>query len=63
MVLISGNLPFKTEVAAVNIFSQLENDDPAGAAAISVVLLVGSLTMLTLLDLLRRRRSRHEDNA
>jgi sulfate transport system permease protein len=61
VVFISGNLPFKTEVAAVNIFSQLENDDPGGAAAISVVLLCGSLAMLTFLDFLRRRRSRHED--
>ena len=63
VVLISGNLPFKTEVAAVNIFSQLENDDPGGAASISVVLLVGSLAMLTFLDFLRRRRSRHEDES
>ena len=62
VVLISGNLPFKTEVAAVNIFSQLENDDPGGAAAISVVLLAGSLLMLTFLDLLRRRQSRHDES-
>jgi sulfate/thiosulfate transport system permease protein len=63
VVLISGNLPFKTEMAAVNIFSQLENDDPGGAAAISVVLLAGSLLMLTFLDLLRRRQSRHAEAA
>lgn len=60
VVLISGNIPYQTEVAAVNVFRQLENDDPAGAAAISVVLLVGALVMLTSLDLLRRRQTRHE---
>ena len=47
VVLISGNIPFKTEVASVNILTQLEGDDPQGAAAVSVVLMVGSLVMLT----------------
>jgi sulfate transport system permease protein len=59
IVLISGNIPFKTEVASVAIFNQVENDDPAGAAAISIVLLVVSLVVLAALDLVRRRRS-HE---
>jgi sulfate/thiosulfate transport system permease protein len=59
-VLISGNLPFKTEVASVSVFSQLENDDPGSAAAISVVLLVASLLMLSALDYLRRRQSHEE---
>lgn len=59
IVLISGNIPFKTEVASVAIFNQVENDDPAGAAAISIVLLVVSLIVLAALDLVRRRRG-HE---
>jgi sulfate transport system permease protein len=59
VVLISGNLPFRTEVASVNVFSQLENDDPGSAAALSVVLLVASLLMLSALDYLRRRQA-HE---
>lgn len=63
VVLISGNIPYRTEVAAVNIFIQLENDDPGGASAISVVLLAGSLLALSFLELLRRRGSRHEDAA
>jgi sulfate transport system permease protein len=60
IVLISGNIPFKTEVASVAIFNQVENDDPAGAAAISIVLLVVSLIVLAALDLVRRRRSHEE---
>ena len=40
VVLISGNIPFKTEVASVYIFGQIESDDVTGAAAVSVVLLV-----------------------
>jgi len=43
VVLISGNLPFKTEVASVFIAGQVENGDAAGAAAVSVVLLATSL--------------------
>ena len=46
VVLISGNLPFKTEVASVYIFGRIESDDSVGAAAVSVVLLVVSLALL-----------------
>jgi sulfate transport system permease protein len=60
IVLISGNVPYKTEVAAVRIFGSVQNDDPAGAAAVSIVLLAASLAVLLLLDVVRRRSSRHE---
>ena len=49
VVLISGNLPFKTEVASVFIFGQIESDNVHGAAAVSVVLLAD----------LARRAARH----
>jgi sulfate/thiosulfate transport system permease protein len=58
--LISGNLPFKTEVASVFIRAQVENNNLAGAAALSVVLLVASLLMLTSLTLVQRWSSRHD---
>ena len=60
VVLISGNIPFETEVASVHIFSQIETDNVTGAAAVSVVLLAVSLVVLLGLDALRRWRSRHE---
>jgi sulfate/thiosulfate transport system permease protein len=63
VVLISGNVPFKTEVASVRIFGSVQVDDPAGAAAVSIVLLVASLAMLLSLDLIRRRTSRHDEAA
>ena len=59
LVLITGNLPFKTEVGSVYIFNQLENDNLPGAAAVSVVLLLAALLVLGLLTLLSRWRSRH----
>ncbi len=59
VVLISGNLPYKTELAAVHVFTLVESDDPSGAAAVSVVLLALSLVVLTLINLLQRRGTRH----
>ncbi len=45
IVLITGNLPFKTEVASVHLFYRIEQD-PDGAAAVSVVLLLISFGVL-----------------
>jgi sulfate transport system permease protein len=53
-VLISGNLPFKTQVAAVNIFGQIQSDQTTAAAAISTVLLGVALVVLFSIDLLQR---------
>ena len=43
VVLISGNIPFQTQVASVYAYKQLESDNIGGAAAVSVVLLALSL--------------------
>jgi sulfate/thiosulfate transport system permease protein len=58
-VLISGNVPFKTQVAAVHIFGQIESDNTAAAAATSTALLVLSLVFLLAIDLVRRWGARH----
>jgi sulfate transport system permease protein len=58
VVLISGNIPFRTEVAAVHVFGQIESDDTTAAAAVSTVLLVVALVALVALDLLQRRGAR-----
>jgi sulfate/thiosulfate transport system permease protein len=55
VVLISGNLPFKTEVASVFVFGQIENDNVRGAAAVSVLLLLMSFALLLGLSRLARR--------
>ena len=49
-MLISGNIPFKTEVASVFIFGQIESDRRDGAAAVSVVLLAISLVVLLVIS-------------
>src|SRR5215218_2775319 len=60
VVLISGNIPMKTEVASVYIFGSIESDAPISAAAVSVVLLAISFAALLAIDGLRRWSSRHD---
>ncbi len=60
IVLISGNIPFDTQVASMFIFKQIESDNPIGAAAISVVLLVFSLLVLLGIRGLGRWGARHD---
>jgi sulfate transport system permease protein len=60
VVLISGNIPFETEVASVHIFGQIESDNTTAAAAVSVLLLALSLVVLIAIDGVRRWRVRHD---
>jgi sulfate transport system permease protein len=60
VVFISGNMPFRTEIAPVLIVSRLEEFAYAEATAIAVVLLVMSLAMLVVINLLERWSKRYE---
>jgi sulfate transport system permease protein len=55
VVLISGNLPYKTEVASVLVYAQIESDNATGAAAVSVVLLGISFLVLLGISFFARR--------
>lgn len=55
IVLISGNMPFNTEVASVRIYAQIESGNMSGAAALSIGLLALSLVVLTAINILARR--------
>ena len=55
IVLVSGNIPFDTQVAPVYIFKQIESDNPTGAAAVSVVLLALSLFVLIAIRAIGKR--------
>jgi sulfate transport system permease protein len=59
VVLISGNIPFKTEVASVYVYGRIESDAIGSAAAVSVVLLVVSLVLLAGASAATSRWSRH----
>jgi sulfate transport system permease protein len=60
IVLISGNIPFQTQVASVYIFGQIESDNTTGAAAVSVVLLALSMVVLIGIRVLGSWWARHE---
>jgi sulfate transport system permease protein len=60
LVLLTGNIPFETQVASVYIFGRIESDNVTGAAAVSVLLLAISVAILFALNLFGRWRSRHE---
>ncbi len=60
IVLVSGNIPFDTQVAPVYIFKQTESDNPQGAAAVSVVLLLLSLAVLAAIRGIGRWGARHD---
>ena len=60
VVLISGNLPFKTEVSPVYIYGRIETGDSTAAAAISVELLAVSLATLLLIGAFRRWRTPYD---
>jgi sulfate transport system permease protein len=61
VVFVSGNLPFRTEIAPLLIVVKLEQYDYDGAVALAVIMLTVSLLVLVAIHLLQRRLggSRH----
>ena len=60
LVIVSGNLPYRTEVASVVVFNRIQAGDRAGAAAVAVVLLAISFAVLLAVGAVRRLATRHE---
>jgi sulfate/thiosulfate transport system permease protein len=60
IVFISGNQPFKTEIAPYLIFIRLEEYDYTGAMSLAVVLLVFSFVLLALINLLEQWASKFQ---
>jgi len=58
VVLISGSLPRRTEVASARMLGQIENDNLAGASAVATVLLVVALVVIIGLGVVQRRTAR-----
>jgi len=55
VIMIAGNIPFKTEVSSLMIFVRLQEFDYPAAAAIASVILLASLALLFLLHLVQSR--------
>jgi sulfate transport system permease protein len=60
LVIITGNLPFKTEVSSVYIFGRIESGDGTAAAASAVVLLAISFALLLSIGVIRHFATRHD---
>ncbi len=55
VIMIAGNIPFKTEVSSLMIFIRLQEFEYGAAAAIASVILLASLTLLFLLQAAQAR--------
>ena len=58
LVLLSGNLPFRTEVASVRVLTYIENGNVAAASVVATVMLVIALLVIVALDVIQRRVAR-----
>ena len=54
LVLLSGNLPNKTEVASVRILTYIENGNEAAAASVATILLLVALAAIILLQVISK---------
>ena len=59
LVLLTGQIPFKTEASSVFIFNQIQSDNPVGAAASSILILAIAVVVLLLIGWFSRRGLRH----
>ena len=60
MILIAGNIPFKTEVASLYVFQHFNSGDATGASALAMLMLVVSLVVLLAIGGVRRWATRHD---
>ena len=58
LVLLSGNLPMRTEVASVRVLTYIENGNKAAASAVAAILLLVALAVIVGLDITQRRLAR-----
>jgi sulfate transport system permease protein len=60
LVIITGNIPYQTEVSSVYIFGRIESGDSTAAAAVAVVLLALSFVTLLSIGVIRHFATRHD---
>ena len=58
LVLLSGNLPFRTEVVSVRVVSFIEGGNAAAAASVASLMLAIALVVIVVLDIVQRRVAR-----
>lgn len=59
IIVVAGNIPMRSQTAAVYVLSQIESENQRGASAMSVVLLSIAFTLVFVVDFIQRRQERH----
>ena len=58
IVIVAGNIPFRSQTAAVYVLGQIEWENQRGASAMSLVMLAIPFALVLVVDLLGRRTRR-----
>ena len=58
IVIVAGNIPFRTQTAAVYVFGEVESENRLGASAVSIVMIAIALSLLLIANYLRQRSNR-----
>ena len=56
ILVVAGNIPLRTQTAAVYVYGEIESENQRGATAMSVVMLLIAFSLVLLVDYLQRRR-------
>jgi len=62
VVIVAGNIPLRSQVAAVYIYSQVESGTPQGASSISIVLLLVAFGVTLIADMAERRAAHQSES-
>ncbi|MFZ2489100.1 MAG: sulfate ABC transporter permease subunit CysT [Anaerolineae bacterium] len=58
IIIVAGNIPLRSQTAAVYVWGEVESENRFGASAVSVALLAIAFTLIVVVDWLQSRRQR-----
>jgi sulfate/thiosulfate transport system permease protein len=58
IVIVAGNIPFRSQTAAVYVFGEVESENRLGASAVSLVMVAISFGLMMVVDRLQKRASK-----
>jgi sulfate transport system permease protein len=59
IVIVAGNIPLRSQTAAVYVLGRVESENRLAASAVSIVLLAIAFSLVLFVDALQKRRSPH----
>jgi len=60
IVIVAGNIPMRTQTAAVYVLGEVESENRMGASAISIVMLAIAFSLILLVDWLQKRGTKEQ---